>query len=67
MLPVTQSKGPINQFKLVEQSRQQVQGAYCPNIYSVNPKKKACIEFLSITTAGPGDGVNVPKKMLNKS
>ena len=34
-------KWPINQFKPVQQSRQQALRAYCPNIYSV---KKYVVE-----------------------
>ena len=32
---VALSKWSINQFKLVQQSRQQTKRAYCPNIYTV--------------------------------
>ena len=35
MLHVTLPKWPINPFKPVQQSRQQVLRAYCPNIYTV--------------------------------
>ena len=35
LVHVALPKPPINQFKPVEQSRQQTQGAYCPSLYNV--------------------------------
>ena len=40
--PCTLIKRPINQFKPVQQSRQQVLRAYCPNIYTVSQSLPVC-------------------------
>ena len=34
-LHVDLPRPPINQFKPMQQSRQQAQGAYCPNLYTM--------------------------------
>ena len=39
---VDQLKGPMNQFKPVQQSRQQGIRAYCPNIYTVQTGDCQC-------------------------
>ena len=42
-------KWPINQFKPVQQSRQQVLRAYCPNIYTM-PVKQGLLKTLNLWT-----------------
>ena len=44
-------KWPINNFKLVKQSRQQVPRAYCPNLYTVIKGAQAVV-ILAMTANG---------------
>ena len=61
MVHVTLAKQPINQFKPVQQRRDQVLRAYCPNIYTVpewEPREYPrfevlCWKYSDIDSEGP--------------
>ena len=50
-------KGPINQFKTVQQSRQQALRAYCPNIHSVLSSVQTVLKCIKRPNALPARNI----------
>jgi hypothetical protein len=57
-------KGPINQFKPVQQSGKKVIRACCPNIYTVNERESTKGHIL-LTFVSEQWAMNQPKNLTN--